>query len=250
MPYGVYLSAAGAQTQSHRMEVLSNNLANVDTPGYKPQETILQSRFAELIEQGQVTPGQGGIDDLGGGVTVQESETQFKMGPIEQTGRKTDFAIHGEDAFFAIQRNDETLLTRAGNFLFDSSGTMITPEGDKVLGTNGKPIQLAPGVPYEVVGDGQLRQGGAQFEIMLAKPKNLGDLAHAGGNMFKPLAEFDLVPAAERNVVAGAIEHSAVSPTGAMMELIQTSRAYEANVQMIKNQDSVLGTLIGRMLQS
>ena len=50
MPYGVYLSASGAHAQSHRMKMLSNNLANVDTPGFKPQETILQARFAELIE--------------------------------------------------------------------------------------------------------------------------------------------------------------------------------------------------------
>ena len=52
MPYGLYLSAAGAHAQSHRMQVLSHNLANVDTPGFKPQQTILQARFAELIEQG------------------------------------------------------------------------------------------------------------------------------------------------------------------------------------------------------
>lgn len=249
MPYGVYLSAAGAQAQNHRLEVLSNNLANVDTPGFKPQETVLQSRFSELIERGEVTPGQGGIDDLGGGVTIQESLTQFNLGPIEQTGRETDFAIHDENTFFAVKRGDETLLTRAGNFLFNSSGQMVNQEGDQVLGTNGEPIQIAPGVPHQVVNDGRIRQGNNQFELMQARPKNLGDVSHVGGNLFKPLADFDLVPGNERNVVAGAIEHSAVSPTTSMMELIQTSRAYEANVQMIKNQDTVLGSLIGRMLQ-
>ena len=60
MPYGVYLSASGAHAQSHRMKMLSNNLANVDTPGFKPQETILQARFAEFIEQGEVPAGLGG----------------------------------------------------------------------------------------------------------------------------------------------------------------------------------------------
>lgn len=59
MPYGVYMSAAGAHAQSHRLEVLSNNLANVETPGYKPQETILQARFAEMIEEGEVPAGLG-----------------------------------------------------------------------------------------------------------------------------------------------------------------------------------------------
>ena len=82
MPYGVYLSAAGANAQSHRLEVLSNNLANVQTPGYKPQQTILQARFAEMIEEGEVSPGLGGADDIGGGVTIQRSRTQFDQGPI------------------------------------------------------------------------------------------------------------------------------------------------------------------------
>ncbi len=59
MPYGVYLSAAGAHAQSHRMQVLSNNLANVDTPGFKPQQTILQVRFAEMIEEGITSPRDG-----------------------------------------------------------------------------------------------------------------------------------------------------------------------------------------------
>ncbi|EMI53801.1 flagellar hook-basal body complex protein [Rhodopirellula sallentina SM41] len=68
--------------------------------------------------------------------------------------------------------------------------------------------------------------------------------------MFRPLAEFDLAPPGERNVIAGSLEQSAVSPTGTMMEMIETTRAFEANVQMIKNQDSVMGSLIGRVLKS
>ena len=60
MPYGVYLSASGAHAQSYRMKMLSNNLANVDTPVFKPQETILQGRFAELSKQGE-EPAERGV---------------------------------------------------------------------------------------------------------------------------------------------------------------------------------------------
>lgn len=250
MPYGVYLSASGAKAQSHRLQVLSNNLANVDTPGFKPQQAVVQSRFAELIEEGQVSPGLGGADDVGGGVTIQRAQTQFGVGPIETTGRETDFAIHDEQAFFAVQRGDQTFLTRAGDFLFDSGGRLINQAGDQVLGSDGQPIQLEPGLPYEVAPEGRILQDGFQWEIMLARPTNLGDLSHIGGNMFKPLADFDLVGPGERKVVAGSLEHSGVSPTSAMMELIETSRAYEANVQMIRSQDSLMGALIGRVLQS
>ena len=249
MPYGVYLSASGAQAQSHRLQQVSNNLANVETPGFKPNATILQARFAELIEEGQVSPGLGGIDDLGGGVTIQPEQTQFKVGAVRTTGNQTDFAIHDRDSFFVLQRGDQQLMTRAGDFVFDSTGKLVNSGGDQVLASDGSPIQIDPRKPFQVGAEGRISQAGVTHELMLGQPKNLGDLANVGGNLFRPLAEFDLAPAGERNVVAGSIEESAVSPTGTMMELIETTRAYEANVQMIKNQDSVLGSLIGRVLK-
>lgn len=250
MPYGVYLSASGAQAQSHRLQQVSNNLANVETPGFKPSATILQSRFAELIEQGQVSAGLGGIDDVGGGVTIQPEQTQFKVGAIRSTGAETDFAIHDRDSFFVLQRGDEKLLTRAGDFTFDSGGRMVNPGGDLVLASDGTPIQIDPRQPFQVGAEGRISQNGETRELMLARPKNLGDLSNVGGNLFRPLAQFDLAPPGQRNVIAGSLEHSAVSPTGTMMELIDTTRAYEANVQMIKNQDSVLGSLVGRLLKA
>ncbi|SMP63507.1 flagellar hook protein FlgE/flagellar basal-body rod protein FlgF/flagellar basal-body rod protein FlgG [Neorhodopirellula lusitana] len=249
MPYGVYLSASGAQAQSHRLQQVSNNLANVETPGFKPNATILQARFSELIEQGEVSPGLGGIDDLGGGVTIQPEQTQFKVGAFRNTGNETDFAIHDKNSFFVLQRGDQQLLTRAGDFVFDSSGRMINQGGDQVLGNDGNPIQIDPRKPYQVGAEGRITQAGVTQELMLGRPQNLGDLSNVGGNLFKPLADFDLAPAGDRNVIAGSLEQSAVSPTGTMMELIETTRAYEANVQMIKNQDSVLGSLIGRVLK-
>ncbi len=250
MPYGVYMSASGAHAQSHRMKVLSNNLANVETPGFKPQQSVLQARFAEMIEQGDVVPGMGGADDIGGGVTIRPSETQYAQGPMKATGRETDFAINDEESFFVVSRGDEQRLTRAGNFLFDSQGRMINENGDKVLATNGQPIEIEPGIPINVGPDGRIQQGETTHELMLAKPKNLGDLTHLGDSQFKALAEFDVVQPGARKVVSGMLEQSAVSPTGAMMELIETSRVYEANVRMIQNQDSVMGTLISRVLQS
>jgi flagellar basal-body rod protein FlgF len=249
MPYGVYLSAAGANAQSHRMQTLSNNLANVDTPGYKPQETILQARFSQLIEEGQVPAGLGGADDVGGGVTIQPSQTQFSVGAIKTTGRETDFAINDDQSFFVTERGGEKMLTRAGDFLFDSSGQLSTQTGDPVLGADGRPIQIEPDKPFQVGPEGRIRQGANTFELMLARPKSMGDVSRVGANAFKPLAEFDLVPKGERKVVAGMLEQSAVNPTTAMMELIETSRVYEANIRLIQHQDSVMGTLIGRVLQ-
>ncbi len=248
MPYGLYLSAAGANAQSHRLETLSHNLANINTPGFKPHLSILQSRPTEAVESGEATAGSGTIDDLSGGVAIQPNVTQFNQGPIQQTGKKTDFAINDKESFFAVQRGDKQLLTRAGNFLFDSSGTLVTPNGDKVLASSGEPLKIETGIPFEVM-DGTIIQGGQQRSLMLMQPKEPGDLARVGDNLYQPLTPATPVADSKRSILSGALESSGVAPTTAMMELIESSRVYEANVRLIQSQDQAMGQLISRVLQ-
>jgi flagellar basal body rod protein FlgG len=169
---------------------------------------------------------------------------------MKTTGRETDFALQDPHSFFVLQSPEgERVLTRAGDFQFDSQGMLVDQSGQRVLGSDGKSIQLNPSLPYAVGAEGRISQGENVWELMVGKPKSMGDVSHLGGNQFKPLADFDLVPRSQRRVLAGVLEQSAVSPTGAMMELIETSRVYEANVRMIQSQDSVMGTLIGRILK-
>ena len=248
MPYGLYLSAAGANAQSHRLEVLSHNLANINTPGFKPHLSMLQSRPTEAIERGESLAGDGSIDDLSGGVAIQPNVTQFNQGPIQSTGKKTDFAINDKESFFAIQRGDKQLLTRAGNFLFDSTGTLVTPNGDPVLASTGEPLKIEPGLPFEVT-DGVISQGTQRRSLMLMQPKEPGDLARVGDNLYQPLTPATPVADSKRQVVSGALESSGVQATTAMMELIESSRMYEANVRLIQTQDQAMGQLISRVLQ-
>jgi flagellar basal-body rod protein FlgF/flagellar basal-body rod protein FlgG len=250
MPYGVYLSAAGANAQNHRLQVISHNLANVNTPGFQPEEAVLQARFAEAIERGSRSPHTTEVEDVGGGVTIQPAKTRHEVGTMRRTGNATDFAINDANLFFVVQEGDDRLLTRAGNFVIDANGKLVTPTGQTVLGSSGSPIVVDPRRPLDVGPGGVLVQGDTRQSLMVAKPKSLGDLTRVGENAFRSLTEFDLVNEFHRPVVNHTLEHSAVEPTGAMMQLIEASRAYEANVRMIQNQDSVLGTLIGRVLSS
>ena len=105
MPYGMYISAAGADVQSRRLQVLSNNLANVDTPGFKRELAVLQSRHAEAIERGEDYPDSRSINDVGGGVRLAETVTDFGGATVRQTGIPTDMAIEG-DGFFLVERVD------------------------------------------------------------------------------------------------------------------------------------------------
>lgn len=249
MPYGLYLSAAGANAQSHRLEVLSHNLANINTTGFKPHMAMLQSRHSEGIEQGESLPGNGTVDDVGGGVNIKPTMTQFSQGTIRYTGNKTDFAINDAESFFAVTHGSKQLLTRAGSFMFDSRGTMVTPNGDPVRSTGGGQISINPNLPYEIADDGAVIQNGTRQQLQLVKPRATGDLSRVGDNMFESLAPVDEVPLQQRALVSGALESSGVEPTGAMMQLIEASRVYEANIRMIQTQDEAMGQLIGRMLR-
>src|SRR4051794_13731055 len=109
MPYGLYLSAEGANVQSRRLDVLANNMANVSTPGFKRDVALFQSRFAEAVQRGQVMPGSRALEDLGGGVKVLATETDFSPGPLASTKSPTDMAING-DAFFVVRHGGKDLL--------------------------------------------------------------------------------------------------------------------------------------------
>ena len=248
MSYGLYISAAGADTQRRRMEVLSNNLANVDTAGFKRELAIPQARHAEAIEQGLASPGNRSMNDIGGGVRLRETVTDFGMGVLKHTGINSDFAINGE-GFFVVDNDGQKMLTRAGNFHFTADGRLRTQSGHPVLADSGSPVEITPSLPWQLLPTGAIEQGGTVIPLAIVKPNSLGDLVKVGETLFSPLAPTQDVEVESRRVVSGFIEGSTVSPTTEMMLLIETSRAYEANIKMIQNHDSVIGSLVNRVLR-
>jgi flagellar basal-body rod protein FlgF len=249
MPYGLYLSAEGASIQARRLEVLANNLANVDTTGFKRDLALFQARYTEAVEQGIEQPGGGTLDDLSGGVALAGTSTDFSPGPLKRTGGASDVAIEG-DAFFVVERGGESLLTRAGNFTFNSQGQLVTTSGYPVLNDAGSPIVVDPAAgPWEVTPDGGVLQAGAINYLAMVRPQSLGDLVKTGENLYRPLGPTAAIEPPERRVASGFLEASGVRPTLEMMELIETTRAYEANTTMIRNQDQAMGSLISRVLR-
>src|SRR4051794_36685239 len=122
MPYGLYMAAEGAQIQQQRLQVIANNLANMETAGFKRDVPMFQARFAEAIQQGLDYPHSRTQNDIGGGVKLMGVETDFASGSLRETNMPTDFAVNG-DGFFQVRGKDgETYLTRAGNFTLDPQG--------------------------------------------------------------------------------------------------------------------------------
>jgi flagellar basal body rod protein FlgG len=250
MYYGMYLSAAGAFAQSQRMETIAHNIANVGTTGFKRELGVLQSRSAEEIEQGLISPGRGAIEDVGGGTLLGETSTDFGLGPLRETGELTDFALPQADTFFAVRKDGEEYLTRAGNFHFRPDGVLITDKGYPVLGADGGQIQIDRELPFTVTTRGEILQAGELRPLAVRQPQSLGDLVREGENLFRPIGDPPAsVPEAQRQVYWKHLEMSAVQPHREMIEMITTSRAYEANVRMMQNHDGMLGNLLSRLLK-
>ncbi len=249
MAHGVYVAAQGAAVQARRMEVLSNNIANVDTVGFKPEVMLAQARQTEVAQRTSYSQASQGFSQFGSGVFVAGTPTSHAQAALNPTGRNLDFALKGE-GFFVVQRDGEQLLTRAGNFNLNANGVLTTDRGEPVLDVGGGPITLNPNSPWTLSENGQIQQAGSAVELAIVQPQSLGDLVKVGNNMFRPLADVQQVAPEARMTAQGYLESSGMNPVSGMMEMISASRAFEANVHMIQNQDHIAGTLINRVLSN
>jgi flagellar basal body rod protein FlgG len=248
--YGLYISAEGAMAQTTRLETLSNNLANANTSGFKRELAVLQARYSEETESGRDYAGSHSLNDLGGGVKISGTKLEMGQGPLKKSGIDTDLAIQG-DGYFVVQRGNDRLLTRSGNFGLTSTGQLVTQEGYPVLSEDNEQMIVDPtGGPWRISPEGALMQNGNSINIGLVRTDSPGDLVRVGDNFFSPLVDPRPTPLDERKVLPGFIEQSAVRPTLEMMELIEATRAIEANVNMVRNHDQMLGALVERVIKS
>lgn len=249
MPYGMYISGEGAVVQQRRLEVIANNLANLETPGFKRDVATFQARFTEAIQQGIDYPGSRTQNDVGGGVKVVDVQTNFAEGSLRHTKIPTDFAVNGEGFFQVRGRDGATYLTRAGNFSLDAEGRLVTQTDDMpVLDDSGSEIVIDDSLPWDLQFGGVINQGGATTAIGLVQPASLGDLVKVGSNMFRSLAPTQQVAEESRDIRQGYLEQSGVNATREMTAMIETSRAFEANTKLIQHQDSMISGLVNRVL--
>ena len=142
-------------------------------------------------------------------------------------------------------------MTRAGNFHFTQRGELVTQQGYQVLSDTHSPIVINPdGGPWEMTDGGAIRQEGNSQSLALVKPASLGDLVKTGENLFRPLADPQAIPAEARSVASGYVELSGVQPTTELVDMLETTRLIEANMNMIKTQDQMLSTLVSRVLKA
>src|SRR5215212_5864845 len=127
----MFSAISGLRAHQTKMDVVGNNIANVNTVGYKSQTTVFEDTLSQLLRNGSApTADTAGTNpaQVGLGVKVAGISTNFSQGSTQNTGRSTDFMISG-DGFFQTKAGNETLYTRAGSFDFDGAGNLVTPDG-------------------------------------------------------------------------------------------------------------------------
>jgi flagellar hook protein FlgE len=132
----LFSGISGLRAHQQMMDVTGNNIANVNTTGYKASQTTFQDTLSQLVKAaGSPQPGAGGTNpaQVGLGVRLAGIQSNFSQGAAQNTGRDTDLMIQG-DGFFAVQNGGQQLFTRNGSFSFDANGSLVTTDGSVVQG--------------------------------------------------------------------------------------------------------------------
>lgn len=252
MVRGLYVGATGMNVQAKRLDVISNDLANANTVGYKKDVTVVTS-FPEVLVS-RLNDSQNNLSNnapigkITFGARMEGIYTQFTQGSVRQTEGITDVAIQG-DGFFTVQTPTGTAYTRDGRFVVNNEGMLVTAEGYGVVGENG-PIEIGEDFlknsgSLSISETGEISINGQIIDTlqMGAFADNLS-LTKIGDNLFQSnAAPIDFTG----SVAQGFLEMSTVNSVEAMVDMIAVSRAYEANQKVIQTQDALLGKAVNNL---
>ncbi len=230
---GLYSAASAMDTAAQRHDVIANNLAHAQHPGYRRRVPVDGTFESKLLGDAADPEAEPPLSTLG--TSSAGNIVDFTPGPFIQTGRSLDFAIQG-DGFFVVEGPNGPLYTRNGVFTLDAEGQLVTADGLAVSGGSG-PIQLPPETSLEqlrITRDGKLVEGTQELgEIRIVSFENPELLQAAGVSLFQ--APDDVFPVdSEAFVVQGTREGSNVSPVLEMVRMIDGMRQYEAAANALK----------------
>ncbi len=244
MSGSIYAAVSGAEVQRMRMDLLSNNLANIDTTGYKNDEVAFRLADEDINPE---NPADGDVanlnDEMKLSVIPLTMRTDFSQGPLQSTGNPLDFAIQG-DGFFSIQTARGMRYTRGGSFTLDPAGRITTHQGDPVMGEGGE-ISI-DGTKVEVDGSGNIIvDGQITDKLRIVAISDTEALAKEGANLFV-LDENQGTeePVEYAGVHQGFLERSNANAVKIMTDLIEVMRGYESYQKIIRTLDENESKLI------
>lgn len=276
---GLYTAYTGMLNEQHRMDVLTNNLANATTNGFKKEgttseafDTVLAYKIKDLSEPGNLPrplATNRAIDEAEAnnplnenymerrvtrtgvnlGVKIGENYVDYSEGPIKETGNPLDLAL-SDRGFFAVEYTNKagetsTKYTRDGNFTMNRLGFLQTQDGDYVLDEDGQRIQMDPALSIGINRNGGIIQDGTLVAtIGITDFEDYNYLERFGENYFQPVEGATELERGETGVdtqvLAGYLEMSNISVVTEMVNMITLQRQYESNQKVITTYDETL----------
>lgn len=246
MIYGLYLSASGVMSNSHRLDVTANNLANAETVGFKRDLATFKERRTALNERTMAGDWSDPIlENIGGGMLTEPTRVDTKQGDLEETGNPLDIGVQGK-GYFTVGNGTKKFLTRDGAFMQNSSGDLVLSmePSQRLLDDQGNPIHIATGASAAIESDGRVFQNDSVIaKIALTDVANPSKFTKQGATLLSYPSANDIVPAT--GIIRSQVqERSNVDPTTELASLMDAQRQLEANANMIKYQDSTLQRLV------
>lgn len=259
MVRGLYTACTGLMNEQNRMDIMTNNLANSTTNGYKKEgstseafSTLLAYRINDTTDVGLGSSRIGGISL---GVKIGENYTDYSQGSFKATENTFDFALSGE-GFFAVEFTSKagdvsTKYTRDGSFTMNQEGYLVNSNGDYLLGTgaNGatERIQLDPNAMITVDQSGAIFENGEQVgAIQVTDFTDYNYLEKYGENYYQAVEGAEIAES-DALVYQGYLEASNVSIVNEMVDMIAITRAYETNQKIIQTTDDTLDTAVNTL---
>jgi len=266
---GFYGAAAGMIAQQQRQTMLTNNLANANTPGFKADQASLRSFPNMLIKAMNTEAGPNGqaptIGHLTTGVYLQERMPNFRQGDLMETGNNTDISLlqgimppteSGRPGalFYTIQNeNGDLRYSRNGNFTIDGEGFLTTTEGHYVLGTNNQRIQVG-NEEFRVNEAGFITNdlGAAVAQLNVVYSDNPMQLVKEGNGLLRFEGEGNLPTAIGNGAISfqlqqGFLERSNVDASQTMTEMMSAYRAFEANQRILQAYDQSMDKAVNEI---
>lgn len=249
---GLYTAYTGMLTQQRKMDAISNNLANVDTAGFK-KDNMIQESFEEILTYKIHDPEMVQNEKIGRmslGVQVNQVYTDFSQGSMKQTYSQLDAAIQGKGFFKVGEPGEDGNMaikyTRDGSFKMDQQGRLVTNDGLFVMGENDEPITIPLG-DFNINKKGQvLSKSNPVNSIQMVDFEDLQTLRKQGENLYV-VTDASVEKNFEGTVEQGFLESSNTNSIQEMIDMIATTRAYEANQKIIQTYDETMSKAVNNI---
>jgi flagellar basal-body rod protein FlgF len=252
MDRGTYVATTGGMLQFRKLDIVNNNLANINTPGFKRQMLVgevqtFDQTLASLTAKDD--PFAKGDHERAPGTVNVRSITDYSLGPIKNTGNDLDVALTNPKDFFVVNTPSGPQYTRAGNFTLNTEGSLVTVDGQEVSGDGGAISVQGPGA--KIAQDGSVLSNGLRVgKLQVVRIENPDNLERVGGARFTMKPGNPAPEQVEADVVTQSLEMSNVSAISSVIDLITTNKAFDMYTKSIQSIDAMNNTAIQQVGRS